>query len=281
MRYYHVYTKGLDSDIIFRDDKDYIAGMNIVAITHFKSSVKILAFVLMSNHFHFVIYGNRVSVIQFINIYKKLVSTYIYHRYHETSFLKGLETSCDEIDMTSDALKRIIAYVLDNPVKAGSQSLAVYHLWGSASCYFSPSKLIEGIPLSSYGVRELRRILHSNIVLPSNYIMTARGYISPSSYVDFRMVEQIYGQARSFEYFLSTSASSRQMRKDILMFSDTLIISALEELLGTKYGSSIEELDPDMRRNLLNDMRKHFNTSAKQLSRVTGLPLKCVLDTIG
>jgi hypothetical protein len=111
--------------------------------------------------------------------------------------------------------------------------------------------------------------------------MTAQGYISPSSYVDFRMVEQIYGQARSFEYFLSTSASSRQMRKDILMFSDTLIISALEELLDTKYGSSIEELDPDMRRNLLNDMRKHFNTSAKQLSRVTGLPLKCVLDAIG
>ena len=71
MRYYHVYTKGLDSDIIFRDDEDYIAGMNIVAITHFKGSVKILAFVLMSNHFHFVIYGNRVSVIQFINIYKE------------------------------------------------------------------------------------------------------------------------------------------------------------------------------------------------------------------
>ena len=281
MKYYHVYTKGLVSNIIFRDEEDYIVGMNLVAIAYFKTNVKILAFVLMSNHLHFVIYGNRTAVMQFINIYKKMVSMYINYRYQEHSFLRGVETSCDEIDMTGDALKRIIAYVLDNPVKAGSQSLAVYYLWGSASCYFSSNKPIEGRPLSSYGVRELRRILHSNIVLPSNYIMTSRGYISPYSYVDYRMVERIFGKVRSFEYFLSTSASSRQMRKDVLMFSDTLIRSAFEEILRTKYGCTLDELDSDMRRNLLNDLRKHFNTSAKQLSRVTGLPLKDVLEVMG
>ena len=281
MRYYHVYTKGLVSDIIFRDEEDYIVGMNLVAIAHFKTNVKILAFVLMSNHVHFVIYGNRTAVMQFINIYKSLVSIYINHRYQEHSILKRVETSCDEIEMTGDALKRIIAYVLDNPVKAGSESLAVYYLWGSASCYFSANMPIEGRPLSSYGVRELRRMLHSNVVLPSDYIMTSRGYISPSSYVDFRMVECIFGKARSFEYFLSTSASSRQMRKDVLMFSDTLIKRAFDEILKTKYNCTLGELDSDMRRNLLNDLRKHFNTSAKQLSRVTGLPLKDVLEVMG
>ena len=281
MRYYHVYTKGLVSDIIFRDEEDYIVGMNLVAIAHFKTNVKILAFVLMSNHVHFVIYGNRTTVMQFINIYKSLVSIYINHRYQEHSILKRVETSCDEIEMTGDALKRIIAYVLDNPVKAGSESLALYYLWGSASCYFSANMPIEGRPLSSYGVRELRRMLHSNVVLPSDYIMTSRGYISPSSYVDFRMVECIFGKARSFEYFLSTSASSRQMRKDVLMFSDTLIKRAFVEILKTKYNCTLGELDSDMRRNLLNDLRKHFNTSAKQLSRVTGLPLKDVLEVMG
>ena len=218
---------------------------------------------------------------QFINIYKKLVSMYMNHRYQEHSFLRSVETSCDEIDMTGDALKRIIAYVLDNPVKAGSESLAVYYLWGSAACYFSPNMPIEGRKLSSFRVRELRRMLHSNIVLPSDYIMTSRGYISPASYVDFRMVEQIFGKVRSFEYFLSTSASSRQIRKDVLMFSDTLVKRAFEEILKTKYDCTLDELDSDMRRNLLNDLRKHFNTSAKQLSRVTGLPLKDVLEVIG
>ena len=30
-RYYHVYTKGLEQDVIFRERADYIVGMNYLA----------------------------------------------------------------------------------------------------------------------------------------------------------------------------------------------------------------------------------------------------------
>ena len=281
MRYYHVYTKGLVDAIIFRDREDYIAGMNLLAVAHFRSKVKILAFVLMSNHFHFVVWGDRNAVTQFINLYKKLVSRYILNRYGEHSFLKRVETSYDVVDLTNDGLKKLIAYVLNNPVKAGILSLPVYYPWGSASCYFSAEKSIGGQSVRSIGVRELRRKLHSNVSLPDGYLLNADGYISPSSYVDFGLVEQIYGRPKSFEYYLTISSSVKQMRKDVISFSDSIVMSAIEELLVNKYGTPLESLNNDMMKCLLNDLRRHFNCSSKQLARVTKLPLKSVLEAIG
>lgn len=55
MKYYHVYTKGLEDDVIFQDRQDFIVGMNQVAVSVFKTGIIMLAFVLMSNHFHFVV----------------------------------------------------------------------------------------------------------------------------------------------------------------------------------------------------------------------------------
>ena len=64
------------------------------------------------------------------------------------------------------------------------------------------------------------------------------------------------------------------------MFSDAFVSSALDEILRTKYGAPIDQLDEGMLKSLLLDLRKHFNASAKQLSRVTGLSLKFVLSAL-
>ena len=56
-KFYHVCTKGLEDDVIFRKDTDYVAGMNFVPISLLGLAIKILAFTLMSNHFHFLLYG--------------------------------------------------------------------------------------------------------------------------------------------------------------------------------------------------------------------------------
>ena len=62
MGYFHVYTKGLEDRLIFRDREDFIAGMNLVAVVCFSVEVRLLAFVLMSNHVHFVVRGSREEV---------------------------------------------------------------------------------------------------------------------------------------------------------------------------------------------------------------------------
>ena len=69
-----MYTKGLEDRLIFRDKKDFITGMNLVAVVCFSVDVRLLAFVLMSNHVHFVIKGSRKEVERFICLYKMTIS---------------------------------------------------------------------------------------------------------------------------------------------------------------------------------------------------------------
>ena len=76
-----MYTKGLEDRLIFRDREDFIAGMNLVAVVCFSVDVKLLAFVLMSNHVHFVVKGSRAEVDRFICLYKNLLSRYLKGRY--------------------------------------------------------------------------------------------------------------------------------------------------------------------------------------------------------
>ena len=72
MGYFHVYTKGLEDRLIFRDREDFIAGMNLVAVVCFSVEVRLLAFVLMSNHVHFVVRGSREEAERLRRVWMRL-----------------------------------------------------------------------------------------------------------------------------------------------------------------------------------------------------------------
>lgn len=86
MNIYHIYTKGMERGVIFRDDEDYVTAMNYVAIGIQSTSLKLLTFCLMSNHVHFIIHG-KIDIIQkFIISFKIRVSLWIRHKYGEARF---------------------------------------------------------------------------------------------------------------------------------------------------------------------------------------------------
>lgn len=274
MEFYHIYTKGLEDKIIFRDSQDYIAGMNYVAIAQYKTKVRILAFVLMSNHFHFAVCASVADALAFINLFKRLISVYIMNRYGENAYLRRMITSCDPIPTSDDNLKRLIAYILDNPVKAGVNCVAFAYQWGSASCYFS-SAVSESTPVSSMNTRVQRNLLRSNVLLPDSYLLGNQGYILPHSYIDIKFVEMLFSRPKSLEYYLSISASSRKIKRDTVVFSDEIVSKAMRELLSNKYGAaSLHDLDVELQKNLARELRTYFNASAKQIARITGMHLK-------
>ena len=91
--------------------------------------------------------------------------------------------------------------------------------------------------------------------------------------------------ARSFEYFLSTS--SRDLRRDssekpkLFIFSDTLVLSGVNEILEKRYESlDVSELSELNRTKLILELRKQFNAPPKQLARVLGLSLREVVNSL-
>ena len=54
---HHLYTKGLECEVLFHSDEDRIVAVNYVAIAIKVSGCKLLAYAVMDNHFHFIVEG--------------------------------------------------------------------------------------------------------------------------------------------------------------------------------------------------------------------------------
>lgn len=55
--YFHVCEDGRMHTWMFQDESDFIAGVNRMGICCLRTSVKVIAYVLMDNHVHFVLCG--------------------------------------------------------------------------------------------------------------------------------------------------------------------------------------------------------------------------------
>lgn len=277
-RFYHVYIKGLERDIIFKDRDDFITGMNYVAIFTFWTAVSMLAFTLMSNHFHFIVYGTEEEAKSFINLYKRNVSRYVSRKYNTAHLLRHVKTDCKLISYSGDALKIAIAYVLRNHIKAGINQTIQGYEWSSGYCYFSGTGLLDGcVRVSSLKADEYRKILHSKIRLDDQYLLNSKGYIDPASYVCIDFVESCFGRVQSFDYFIYKAGSAAKPKDGPVDFSDEFVLAGLKEIIRKKYEvAGLEELDDILKKEVMLLLKRQFNCSPKQLARTMQMSLKDV-----
>ena len=137
-KYYLVTTAHLEDALWFRDDEDFAAGMNYVAIQAALSPrVIVLAFILMSNHVHFVLYGTRAEVEAFVNFFKGRYSKYLSLKYRTKEFLRRNRLHIKEIpEEELESLERTLAYVQVNCVAANICLYPGQYPWGTGSAFF-------------------------------------------------------------------------------------------------------------------------------------------------
>ena len=88
--YFHICTDGHAINWMFKDDEDFIAGVNRIAICKIITSISVICFILMDNHIHFVLYGSLIKCKEFINNYKRLTGKWIERKYGLNEYLKHL-----------------------------------------------------------------------------------------------------------------------------------------------------------------------------------------------
>ena len=96
--YFHICTDGRKLPWMFQDDDDFIAGINRIGLCYLKTGVIIIAYVLMDNHVHFVLYGTMLQCKSFINTYKRLTGIWILNKQGIGDYLRLLPTEIIRIE---------------------------------------------------------------------------------------------------------------------------------------------------------------------------------------
>ena len=275
-KYYLVTTDHLETGLWFRDEKDFVAGMNFVAIQAHKSKVTVLAFILMSNHVHFVLHGSWKDVKAFIDGLKSRHSKYLHNKYGTIEFLRRNDADIKEVSSLDEGLEKAIAYTQMNSVVANICSHPSQYPWGTGPLFFCASKR-SGTRLGDLSKRARIRLFHCcEDDLPSEWLVGEDGYILPESYVNIRSVESIYRTPGRMNYFLvNSSKAKKKMEKpedNVPAFRDQIILAALPDLFRSLFQKQrFEELTPSEQAESLRQIRFRFCSNVHQIARVTGL----------
>ncbi len=273
--YYHVSSHGLEKNDIFKSVKDFIAGMNDVGLCILGFDVSILCFCLMSNHFHFVLYGTLAECRKFSEEYKRRCAIRMRFLSGEVKGMKEVGVQIDEI-ISWEYLENVIAYVLRNPMAAGISVMPYHYRWSSAALYFSGGKNVSGERLNDMSERKRLRILKSRTSVPDSYVVNSEGMIHPLCYVNTEAVEKIFRHPARLMMSIA-----RKVENDVelllgiadnVTMTDQEMMTQMNDLIRNEFGKdSIAQLSMEQRIKLCLLLNRNFRAGVKQIARITRL----------
>lgn len=277
-----VTSEHLKNRLWFKDDEDFKAGMNYVALLASTQPAQIMAFVLMSNHVHFVVGGSKDEAVEFITRFKKRYSQYYRDKYSFKQLLRNNRVDIRELSVDDESFEKAVAYVQMNPVAANICVHPSGYPWGTGSIFFRASQS-QRKTVADLSKADSIRLLHSRAIVPQHFVVDERCFIDPSSYTNVAFVESVFRTPGRMSYFLNSSSKARRETR-IPSFSDKLITMALRELCVSVFNKrDLSELSENQTAEVLKQVRYRFSADPIQIARVVEIPYDAVtklLDSI-
>lgn len=272
--YFHICTDGKAIPWMFQDNRDFIVGIKRIGICATMTGVIIVAYTLMDNHVHFLLYGTLPQCKDFINLYKRLTGKWIRTRYGYSDFLHNLPVEIIRIE-GEESLLNTIAYLDRNPIVAGFKYMPGEYPWGSARFMFKADETgMENFrSLESFTRREQKALLHSHTVLPQDWNVDCNGMILPTSFMNIRRLESFFRSPAKYSYFLAKKLEGiveqnlEHSRKSFI--PDKELRPVVRKLALEKYGSDdIKSLNVNARLGIARILRYSYGSTVKQISRM-------------
>lgn len=279
MWYYHMTFDALEKGQLFNNDDEYANGMNGIAIGQYIHQLSIIAFVLMVNHCHILLYGSGDGIVRFFKFVKRRINKSL--REHGFSPLpNSYEFKLVKI-MDKRQLADTIVYIARNPLKARPDITAGGYLWGSSSLIFSEiSRLFEKTELRNMSDREIMRILNTHVILPKHYLLNkTMGFILPESYVNVDKSEETLHDSwkfsssiiRNIDAYIKIAEGIGEMVTLSDGELDEIIFQSLKKHFNT---NSITDISIDNRCKLAVILKKEYRIDTKRLARKLRIDLK-------
>lgn len=275
---HHLYTKGLECEVLFHSDEDRIVAVNYVAIAIKVSGCKILAYAVMDNHFHFIVEGMAAQAMAFYDNFRGMFGKYL-SRHGRSGTIMGLAEPGLKTITSLRQLRNKIAYVLRNPFVVNPDVNVFAYPWTSGNLYFNSFLECEGVPANTLSVRELRRItIMRNLPEIDSSIYFKNGVAQSWSFVDYKFAESFFDNARQFIFCVLRNVEGQIEAAlncgEIPVLCDDELIPHVYKLCSEKFrADSPSALDTSAKKQLALMLKKTFYSSNKQIARLAKLPL--------
>lgn len=258
--YYHAFNKG--ENVIFRDVDDFITFNNKLAIAAYHANIGILAFAIMSTHFHAIIEAIDESAIdKFLELLSKVYSIHYGRKYGPAS-KKLFRMSTVVVEPSS--LETEMLYVLKNPVHHYVDYTPLSYEFCSAAYMFMdellPKSRLDAIEsgfrkVKDLGVRQYRTIIGREHV-PEDWQVDNDGMILPGCFIRLSKAKAIWsGNVKTFLYAIlktQTDVNKEVIKDDILElrtngFSDMYVCRIADGFITDRRLRSIHQLSEPLR----------------------------------
>lgn len=275
--FYHVCTKGAETDIYFRNEEEMNLALNVIAIAVFVTGCRLLAFAVMSNHFHFVIEGPVEACVVFFEEFKSRLGKVLPSASAREEARKCTVSYIKIEDLAQ--LKAEIAYVIRNPFVANRNVNMFSYPWCSGYLCFNGTRSLmrEGEQLCKKSIDYRRSFMRSRSAEVNPGIVLLDGVAMPSCFVDYRRTESFFEDARDFQHCLLKNVESQVVIAkrigETVSLDDYELRSVMFQKCNTDYRvSSPKELNNADFVMLAKTLKYEYGASNAQLARILNKP---------
>lgn len=274
---FHLYTSPLESDFFFQNDQERGIALNLMAIAKMASDCKLLAYSIMTNHFHFILSGQEEEVLSFFERYKLLLDNY-FSRHGKPGIMRSVKAGITAINDLRQ-LRTEIAYVIRNAFVARPEVNVFADPWSSGFLYFNPLLVKDGVSASSLKGRSLREFTCSRTITEVDArIYVKDGFAQPWSFVDYEYAMSFYDNARQFVFSVLRSVeaqveTSLKYGVDPAVCDEELLPLVMDLSRKTFQEAGVFQLNARQKKELAVLVKNKYHSSNKQLARVIKIPL--------
>ena len=277
--FWHAYTSGKDTPLLFPDERALSYAMNIIAQAAFTHpDIVIVAFEVMNNHFHFVLSAEKERISSFWCFIQRRLKRSFPEAASTTLSIKAIDNL--------NSLRNNIAYTHRNGYVANPSHTPFNYPWGTGRYYFMDCPAC--FPITELRYDDLRRLLRCRTPhLPENSQMVSLDmeqsvstlpccYVAPSSYCAIKFGMAMFRNAH--HYF---SAVSKNVEAycgvaieidDDEFLTDSELFTQLSAILRENYQrASLKTVSKSQKFDIARTLRHSFRSSNAQIRRLLGL----------
>ena len=276
-KFFHWCCHGLTTDLLFANTQEFIAGMNRIAVCWLYCNskgrlVKIIAFCLLNNHFHFVLYGTEEDCASFMEHYRMLSLQWI--RNHRKERLHGDIKLGHWPAINAEKVRTKVVYTLRQTLEAGLQITPQGYPWCSARLMFNDnSYLLETAKsVNDYSGRRIQKILNSEMDLPPSWLILSNDMVWPGCYTNIGLAESLFTGVKDFMLCLNNGNIDKailvEMSPEVPSLPDTEVLNKAETFARKLFGRKrISECSAEERVRIAGFLKKELHCGYKQLAR--------------